>query len=106
MPDGYALVRVDSRGAGRSPGVIDVWSAREAQDYAICIDWAGQQPWSNGKVGLNGISYYVLVGIPVVRDALGLGWPPPGLVQGLGVLLILSTLLSIADRARARRTAP
>src|SRR5436309_2004370 len=33
VPDGYACVRVDSRGAGRSPGVIDIWSAREARDY-------------------------------------------------------------------------
>ncbi len=58
VPDGYACVRVDSRGAGRSEGVIDIWSGREARDLAICIDWAGVQPWSNGKVGLNGISYY------------------------------------------------
>jgi predicted acyl esterase len=49
---------VDSRGAGRSPGVIDIWSLREAQDLAQCVEWAGAQPWSNGKVGLNGISYY------------------------------------------------
>jgi uncharacterized protein len=60
VPDGYVCVRVDSRGAGRSPGVIDVWSAREAKDYAICIDWAGEQAWSNGKVGLTGISYYAM----------------------------------------------
>ena len=58
VPDGYAVVRVDSRGAGRSQGVIDIWSLREAQDQAICVDWAGEQPWSSGKVGLNGISYY------------------------------------------------
>jgi len=58
VPDGYACVRVDSRGAGRSPGMIDIWSAREAQDLYHCIEWAGTQPWSNGKVGLNGISYY------------------------------------------------
>ena len=50
--------RRQSRGAGRSPGVIDIWSLREAQDLAQCVDWAGVQPWSNGKVGLNGISYY------------------------------------------------
>ena len=31
VPDGYACVRVDSRGAGRSPGVIDIWSRREAR---------------------------------------------------------------------------
>lgn len=58
VPDGYAVVRVDSRGAGRSPGVMDLWSARETKDFYDCIEWAGVQPWSNGKVGLNGISYY------------------------------------------------
>jgi len=58
VPDGYVVIRVDSRGCGRSPGVIDIWSLREAQDLAICVDWAGVQPWSNGKVGLNGISYF------------------------------------------------
>jgi predicted acyl esterase len=52
------LVRVDSRGAGRSPGYLEVWSPREAKDIALCVDWAGVQPWSNGKVGLHGISYY------------------------------------------------
>jgi predicted acyl esterase len=58
VPDGYICIRVDSRGAGRSPGLLEVWSPREAEDFAICIDWSGVQPWSNGKVGLNGISYY------------------------------------------------
>ncbi len=60
VPDGYAVVRVDSRGAGRSPGVMDLWSARETQDFYTCIKWAGEQPWSTGKVGLNGISYYAM----------------------------------------------
>lgn len=52
--------RVDSRGAGRSPGKIDVLSRREIWDYYLAIEWAGTQPWSNGKVGLNGISYYAV----------------------------------------------
>jgi predicted acyl esterase len=60
VPDGYACVRVDSRGCGRSPGYVDLWSPREAQDFAACIEWAGVQPWSNGKIGLNGISYYAM----------------------------------------------
>src|SRR3954463_2741905 len=60
VPDGYACVRVDSRGAGRSPGFLDVWSPRETQDLYHCIEWAGTQPWSNGKVGINGISYYAM----------------------------------------------
>ena len=60
VPDGYACVRIDSRGAGRSPGFLDVWSPREAQDLYACIEWAGTQAWSNGKVGINGISYYAM----------------------------------------------
>ena len=58
VPGGYACVRVDSRGAGRSPGRIDPFSPRETKDFHDCIEWAGVQPWSSGKVGLNGISYY------------------------------------------------
>jgi predicted acyl esterase len=60
VPDGYAIVRVDSRGAGRSPGFLDVWSPREAKDLHDCVEWAGTQPWSSGRVGINGISYYAM----------------------------------------------
>ena len=60
VPDGYVVIRVDSRGSGRSPGVVDVRSPRETQDFYNCIEWAGVQPWSTGKVGLNGISYYAI----------------------------------------------
>ncbi len=60
VPEGYICLRVDSRGAGRSPGYMNVWSPREADDFAICIDWAGQQSWCNGKVGVSGISYYAM----------------------------------------------
>jgi len=60
VPHGYACVRVDSRGAGRSPGIIDHFSPRETRDLYDCIEWAAVQPWSSGKVGLNGISYYAM----------------------------------------------
>ena len=60
VPAGYACVRVDSRGAGCSPGYIDPFSPRETRDFYDCIEWAGVQAWSNGKVGLNGISYYAI----------------------------------------------
>ena len=58
VPEGYACVRVDSRGAGRSPGFFDPFSPRETRDFHDCIEWAGVQPWSNGRVGLNGVSYF------------------------------------------------
>jgi predicted acyl esterase len=58
VPHGYACVRVDSRGTGRSPGYIDHFSPRETRDFHQCIEWAGVQAWSIGNVGLNGVSYY------------------------------------------------
>jgi uncharacterized protein len=60
VPDGYVVVRVDSRGAGRSPGYIDPFSPRETQDIYRCIEWAAEQPWSTGKIGMAGISYYAI----------------------------------------------
>ena len=49
----------------------------------------------------NGIAYFVPIGTVVVRDALALGWPPPHGVLWLGWALVATTLLSMADRARA-----
>src|SRR5215211_4814050 len=60
VPDGYACIRVDSRGAGRSPGRLDPLSPRETRDLYECIEWAGTREWSNGRVGLAGISYYAM----------------------------------------------
>ncbi|MFM9972836.1 MAG: CocE/NonD family hydrolase [Burkholderiales bacterium] len=58
VPHGYVVIRVDSRGAAKSPGKLDANSPAEFQDFYDAIEWAGVQPWSNGKVGLIGISYY------------------------------------------------
>jgi len=48
----------------------------------------------------NGVAYYVLLGIPVIRDGVGLGWPPNALVRSIGWALVATTLLSMALRAR------
>src|SRR5829696_5092900 len=58
VPYDYVCVRVDSRGAGCSPGRVDPFSPRETKDFYDCIEWAAVQPWSSGEIGLNGISYY------------------------------------------------
>lgn len=60
VPEGYVCLRIDSRGSGQSPGYLDWFAPRQTQDLYQCIEWAGTQPWSNGKVGLNGISYYAI----------------------------------------------
>ena len=60
VKDGYAVVRVDARGAGRSPEFMDPWSPRETQDIYECIAWIAAQSWCDGKVGMSGISYYAI----------------------------------------------
>jgi hypothetical protein len=58
VPDGYACLRIDARGAGRSPGFMDPWSPRETKDIYDSIEWAALQDWCDGNVGMNGISYF------------------------------------------------
>ena len=58
--DGYACVRIDCRGSGRSPGLLECWSPRETRDLHDCIEWTAAQPWCSGKVGMNGISYFAM----------------------------------------------
>ena len=57
-PRGYALLRVDTRGSGKSPGKSDPSSYQEAVDAYDCIEWVAKQPWCNGNVGTCGISYH------------------------------------------------
>ncbi|MGV9679543.1 CocE/NonD family hydrolase [Nocardia sp. NPDC003482] len=54
---GYAQVVVDARGTGFSQGEWDMLRDREQQDSVEVIDWAAAQSWSDGKVGMNGLSY-------------------------------------------------
>lgn len=60
VPNGYVCIRVDARGVCKSPGVQAPFSVQEAEDYYDAIEWAGTQPWSNGNVGLWGMSYLAM----------------------------------------------
>ena len=62
---------------------------------------AGQRLRTSAIGRWNGILYFVLLGVPVVRDALELGWPPAWLVVALGWLLVASSLASMVDRGVA-----
>ena len=57
IPNGYAVVVVDMRGTWFSEGTAHFLAPEEAQDFYDAVEWAGTQPWSNGKVGLSGVSY-------------------------------------------------
>lgn len=55
---GYVVVRADEIGIGQSPGVLHVKPATSIDGFCEVIEWAAHQPWSSGKVGLLGVSYY------------------------------------------------
>ncbi len=56
---GYLGARVDIRGTGRSEGHPPdrEYSDQEQTDGEVVIDWLAHQPWSNGNVGMWGISW-------------------------------------------------
>jgi hypothetical protein len=57
-PYGYAVVNADQRGVNKSHGDIHWWGKVSSYDAHEVIQWISEQPWSNGKVGLSGVSYY------------------------------------------------
>jgi len=56
---GYVTARVDIRGTGASEGETPEreYSQREQDDGEQVIAWLARQPWSNGNVGMFGISW-------------------------------------------------
>lgn len=54
---GYAVAVVDPRGAWQSEGDFHHHGRQEAEDCFDAIQWLAERPWSNGKVGMTGVSY-------------------------------------------------
>src|ERR1700754_977867 len=55
---GYVHVIVNLRGTGGSGGTFGFFDAQERRDLYDLIEWAGTQEWSDGNVGMLGISYF------------------------------------------------
>lgn len=62
VPHGFVVVHVDALGSGKSEGEAAL-GLGDAVVGAFCdaIGWAADQDWSNGRVGLNGVSYLAAV---------------------------------------------
>ncbi len=54
---GYTQVVVDVRGTGFSQGKWQTFKSREQKDTVEVINWAARQKWSDGKIGMSGVSY-------------------------------------------------
>ncbi|MEA3166585.1 MAG: uncharacterized protein QOJ26_1457, partial [Thermoplasmata archaeon] len=92
---GFAHMTMSVRGTGNSGGCLDFFGPREQKDQAELIEWAGVQPWSNGRVGMFGGSY---VGTTVVEAAIQ---SPPHLKAAVAVAPVpdLLTLFSTPQGA-------
>ena len=106
---GYTVVVVDVRGTGFSQGKWNVFQDREQRDTLEVIDWAARQPFSNGKIGMSGVSYSAInqiqaanknpaalkaifpvePGGDLIRDVVA-----PGGALGLGFLPLWLTLVN------------
>jgi uncharacterized protein len=60
VPNDYVVVKGALRGSSGSDGIMTPLSLGEAEDYYDITEWAGIQPWSNGNVGTNGVSYLAM----------------------------------------------
>jgi putative CocE/NonD family hydrolase len=57
-PRGYATLRIDERGSGKTPGQLIAYTEQESIDFYDAIEWAAKQPWCSGAVGTCGISFF------------------------------------------------
>ncbi|HUZ75826.1 MAG TPA: CocE/NonD family hydrolase [Stellaceae bacterium] len=60
LKQGYVYAFMDVRGCGRSGGEFRLLDRSEQRDLYDVIEWLGHQPWSNGKVGGIGQSYFCM----------------------------------------------
>ncbi|HUI95511.1 MAG TPA: CocE/NonD family hydrolase [Xanthobacteraceae bacterium] len=58
---GYVYANMDVRGCGKSGGEFRFLDRNEQKDLYDVIEWLGHQPWSNGKVGGMGQSYFCML---------------------------------------------
>lgn len=60
VPRGYVHVIANLRGTGGSGGTFGFFDAQERRDVHDLVEWAAAQPWSDGNVGMVGISYFAM----------------------------------------------
>ena len=60
VPRGYAVINPDTRGSWNCEGDAVFWCDQEGRDIYDVVEWAAAQSWSNGKLGMSGVSYLAI----------------------------------------------
>ena len=60
VPRGYVHVIANLRGTSGSGGTFGFFDGQERKDMFDLVEWTAQQPWSDGNVGMVGISYFAM----------------------------------------------
>src|SRR6201998_3241874 len=60
VPRGYVHVIANIRGTGGSGGTFGFFDGQERRDMHDLVEWTAVQPWSDGNVGMVGISYFAM----------------------------------------------
>jgi hypothetical protein len=116
----YLLVQI--RGTGSSDGEFDALGPRTQEDVVESLAWACHQPWSDGRLGLNGFSASAITvynslhtKLPCVRTAVlrsgtfslyrDLLWPGgvSNFIPGLGVLGLIGAPATEQGLSRLQR---
>jgi putative CocE/NonD family hydrolase len=78
VPGGYAIVNMNLPGYANSEGPPTAFSEHQGKAYYEAIEWIAKQPWCNGNVGLNGVSFLAISQYHVAA-CQEYGGPPPSL---------------------------
>jgi len=87
---------------GELNGWLPIFVAASFTQYVVDSEALRGHRLRTSRIGRsNGIAYYVAGGMPVIRDALGLPWPPTAWVQLFAWVLVLTSAISMAERGLA-----
>ena len=96
VPRGYVHVIANLRGTGGSGGTFGFFDGQERKDMYDLVEWAAQQPWSDGNVGMVGISYFAMTQLEAAVER------PPHLKAIMPVAATFDLYDSASDRKSTR----
>ncbi len=94
-------------GVDAVPGILPLFIALAFLQYLLDSRVLAGKPLRTSRLGrINGIAYFVVAGVVIIRNAIELPWPPDEAIYWAALLVLVSTLASMFDRLRALMNVP